>query len=167
MEKPAANKARLIAIVIDYIAIVIYLCLLFITMMLLYLILFEDIPEFSEMNAHLISFVTTVLPVVLCFSIVECKFPYGTVGKRKMNLKVIFSRHTYLHSLIRNTLKFLPWQIGHTGVIAGIYREYSISWFMFGNSGMLLLLLLAGMMTLRKDRRHLGDMGAGTQVVKR
>ncbi|WP_020008528.1 RDD family protein [Salinicoccus albus] len=167
MKNPAANKTRLIALAIDYIAIVIYLCLLFITMMLLYLILFEDIPEFSEMNAHLISFVTTVLPVVLCFSIMEYKFPYGTVGKRKMNLKVIFSRHTYLHSLIRNTVKFLPWQIGHTGVIAGIYRDYSMSWFMFGNSGILLLLILAGMMILRKDRRHLGDMGTGTQVVER
>lgn len=167
MEKTASNKARLIALVIDYIALVVYLCLLFLTMMLLYLILFEDIPEFNEMNAHLVSFLTTVLPVILWFSIMEYKVPYGTVGKRRMNLKVIFSRHTYLHSLIRNTVKFLPWQIGHTGVIAGIYRDYSISWFMFGNSGMLLLIFLAGMMTIRKDRRHLGDLGAGTQVVKK
>lgn len=166
MEKTAGNKARLMALLIDYIVIWMYLVLLFITMMLLYMILFDGIPEFNEMSSHLISFFTTVLPVIIGFSVMEYRSPNGTFGKRKMHLKVQFKDHSYLHSLLRNTVKFIPWQIGHTGVIAAMYRDYSVSWFMLANAGFLLLLILIGMMLLRKDTRHLGDMLAGTQVVK-
>lgn len=167
MEKPAANKERLIALLLDYISILVYLILLFITMTLLYMIIFDGVPEFNEIGSHLISFFTTVLPIVIWFSIMEYRSPNGTIGKRKMNLKVVFKNHSYLHSLIRNAVKFLPWQIGHTGVIAAMYRDYSFTWFMIGNAGVLLLLILIGMMVLRKDHRHFGDMIAGTRVIKR
>ncbi|WP_342389304.1 RDD family protein [Salinicoccus bachuensis] len=166
MKKTAGNKTRLTALMIDYIAIWIYLVLLFITMTLLYMILFDGIPEFNEGSSHLVSFFTTVLPVIIWFSVMEYRSPYGTIGKRKMNLKVEFKDHKYLHSLLRNAVKFLPWQIGHTGVIAAMYRDYSVSWFMLANTGFLLLLIMIGMMLLRKDTRHWGDMLAGTQVIK-
>ena len=29
-------------------------------------------------------------------------------------------------SLIRNTIKFLPWQLGHMGTIHGVYSEFDV-----------------------------------------
>ena len=67
-------------------------------------------------------------------------------------------------SLIRNTIKFLPWQIGHMGTIHGFYSEFDLLSIILSFFATLLAVALLAMMVFRKDKRHLGDLLAHTQV---
>jgi hypothetical protein len=63
---------------------------------------------------------TSVLPIILLFSFLEAI--YGmSLGKRLMKIKLEYFDHSYGRSFLRNTLKYLPWQIGHTTTIIAIY----------------------------------------------
>ncbi|SDK71183.1 hypothetical protein SAMN04488098_10545 [Alkalibacterium thalassium] len=71
-------------------------------------------------------------------------------------------------SMIRNTLKFLPWQFGHMSTIYGIYYGFDS---LFPVIYLMLSIGLAGkyivMAFTRKDGRHLADLIAGSMVVKK
>ena len=67
-------------------------------------------------------------------------------------------------SLIRNTIKFLPWQIGHMATIHGFYIEFDLLSIILSFFATLLAVALLAMMVFRKDKRHLGDLLARTQV---
>ena len=61
-------------------------------------------------------------------------------------------------SLIRNTIKFLPWQIGHMGTIHGFYSNFdglSISLSISASSPRS---FATGNDMFRNDKRHLGDL---------
>ncbi|WP_218121436.1 hypothetical protein [Alkalibacterium thalassium] len=70
--------------------------------------------------------------------------------------------------MIRNTLKFLPWQFGHMSTIYGIYYGFDS---LFPVIYLMLSIGLAGkyivMAFTRKDGRHLADLIAGSMVVKK
>lgn len=51
------------------------------------------------------------------------------------------------------------------GVIHGIYSDFDMTAIMIANSGTFLGLVLLFMGLFRKDKRHLGDLIAGTKVV--
>ena len=164
MEKTYLKK-RFLALLIDYILIWVYLILLFLIFSVIYILFFDAVPEFTEISAHLIAFFTTVLPVTLAFSYMESKRPYATPGKRRMGLKVENELPVPASSLLRNAFKFLPWHIGHTGVIRAVYQDYSVFWFMVGNAGFVLAGIYVLMVLFRDDHRHLPDMIAGGDVV--
>ena len=67
-------------------------------------------------------------------------------------------------SLLRNTIKFFPWQIGHMGTIHGFYSEFDSLSIILSFLATLLAVALLVMMVFRKDKRHLGDLIAHTQV---
>ena len=71
---------------------------------------------------------------------------------------------TVQSSLIRNAIKFLPWQIGHMGTIHGFYSEFDFLSIILSFIAPLLAVALLAMMVFRKDKRHLGDLIAYTQV---
>lgn len=160
-------KDRLFALLIDYLVICVYLIVLFTAFMMIYFIIMDGLPEYSQMEAQVLSFTTTVLPVTLAFSIMESDPPCGTVGKRIRGIKVTYKKRTFLNSLLRNAAKFLPWHIGHVGVIAAIYNDYSTGWFMLANAGFVLALVYLLMAVFRKDHRHIPDMLAGTKVIRK
>ena len=67
-------------------------------------------------------------------------------------------------SLIRNAIKFLPWQLGHMGTIHGFYSNFDVLFIVLSISATFLAVLLLAMTMFRKDKRHLGDLLAHTQV---
>lgn len=151
---------------IDYIVILFYLILLLIANLTFYLLVLGRVPELTVFQGQLIATFESVLPIVLIFSLLDYKKPYGTYGKRKFKLKVKYKTPSFYRSLVRNGIKFLPWQLAHIGIIDGIYTEFT-TWpsIVFTNLGILLAIILLGMGLFRKDKRHLGDLLAGTQVV--
>ncbi len=53
-----------------------------------------------------------LLPITLLFTFLDYKND-GSFGKAKAGLELVYQKKTVQASLIRNTIKFLPWQIGH------------------------------------------------------
>ena len=159
-------KTRLKEFAIDYIVIVAYLVLLFAVAGTFYMVAFGEIPAFSQRQSQLIATGASVMPIVIVFSLMDYQAPFGTFGKRKAGLKVSYKTRAYWRSLVRNVVKFLPWQLAHMGVIGGMYSNFASPLAMaalYVSLGLLALLL--GMTLFRKDGRHLGDMLAGTRVI--
>jgi len=70
---------------------------------------------------QLLAFGTTVLPVTLYFALSEAGPHAASVGKRRRHLHVstsIGERPSLARTLLRNALKFLPWQLAHTAMLA-------------------------------------------------
>ena len=156
-------KKRMIELLFDYLFILAYLALLFLVSMLFYIIFFNGIPEFTEIQSHWLVFFTSVLPITLLFTFLDYT-NNGSFGKVKAGLQLVYQKKTVQASLIRNTIKFLPWQLGHMGTIHGVYSEFDVLSISLSISATLLAVLLLAMTIFRKDKRHLGDLLARTQV---
>lgn len=163
---PIQVQVRIKELAIDYGVILLYLIFLLMANLVFYFLVLDGIPEFTIVQSQLIATFEAVVPIVLIFSLLDYKKPYGTYGKRKSGLKVQYKTPSFFRSLVRNSIKFLPWHLAHNGVINGIYSEFT-NWssIVFTNTGILLAILLLTMGFFRKDKRHLGDLIAGTQVV--
>lgn len=144
----------------------IYIVLLFSVTMLFYTILFGEIPEISQVGTQIIAALTTVVPICVFSTIYEVKSKYGSIGKRKMGLKVVSSSNSLYHPIIRNTVKFLPWQMAHIAVINGIYSNFSsVTFFGFYIASLLLVIVFIWQVIFTKDHRHLGDILSKSKVI--
>ena len=81
-------KTRLKEFAIDYIVIVVYLVLLFAATRTFYMITFGEIPVVSQWQSQLIATCASIIPIVIIFSILDDRAPFGTFGKRKAGLRV-------------------------------------------------------------------------------
>ena len=160
---PISLKKRMMEFLFDYLFILAYLVFLFIVSMLIYIIFFNGIPEFTEIQSQWLVFLTSILPITLLFTYLDYA-KNGSFGKVKAGLKLVYQKKTVQASLIRNVIKFLPWQLGHMGTIHGFYSEFDVLSIILSNSATLLAVLLLAMTLFRKDKRHLGDLLAHTQV---
>ena len=160
---PISFKKRMIEFLFDYLFILAYLVLLFLSSMLIYIIFFNGVPEFAEIQSQWLVFFTSVLPITLLFTFLDYK-NYGSFGKVKAGLELVYQKKTVQASLIRNVIKFLPWQLGHMGTIHGLYSDFDVLSIILSFSATLLAVLLLAMTMFRKDKRHLGDLLAHTQV---
>ena len=160
---PIPFKKRMIEFLFDYLFILAYLVLLFLSSMLIYIIFFNGVPEFAEIQSQWLVFFTSVLPITLLFTFLDYK-NYGSFGKVKAGLELVYQKKTVQASLIRNVIKFLPWQLGHMGTIHGLYSDFDVLSIILSFSATLLAVLLLAMTIFRKDKRHLGDLLASTQV---
>ena len=160
---PISFKKRMIELLFDYLFILAYLALLFLGSMLFYTIFFNGIPEYTEIQSQCLVFFTSVLPVTLLFTFLDYT-KNGSFGKEKAGLQLVYKKKTVQASLLRNTIKFLPWQIGHMGTIHGFYSEFDFLSIILSCLATLLAVVLLAMMVFRKDKRHLGDLIAHTQV---
>ena len=156
-------KKRMIELLFDYLFILAYLVLLFLGSMLIYIILFNGVPEFTEIQSQCLVFFTSVLPITLLFTFLDYR-KNGSFGKAKAGLQLFYKKKTVQASLLRNTVKFLPWQIGHMGTIHGFYSEFDSLSIILSFLATLLAVALLAMIVFRKDKRHLGDLIAHTQV---
>ena len=147
----------------DYLFILAYLVFLFLGSMLIYIIFFNGVPEFTEIQSQWLVFFTSVFPITLLFTFLDYK-NNGSFGKAKAGLELVYQKKTVQASLIRNTIKFLPWQIGHMGTIHGFYSNFDGLSIILSISATLLAVLLLTMTIFRKDKRQLGDLLACTQV---
>ena len=104
---------RLIAYCLDYIIIVMYALLLFGLTIILNL---KELA-LTPISRQFLGFISLTLPVFLYFYLSEKGSHRATIGKRMMNISVFYeSDSTKPRILQRNILKFLPWEIAHTGV---------------------------------------------------
>ena len=156
-------KKRMIELLFDYLFILAYLALLFLGSMPFYTIFFNGIPEYTEIQSQCLVFFTSVFPITLLFTFLDYT-KNGSFGKAKAGLQLIYKKKTVQSSLIRNAIKFLPWQIGHIGTIHGFYSEFDFLSIILSFLATLLAVALLAMMVFRKDKRHLGDLIAHTQV---
>lgn len=159
-------KRRFLALFIDYLWIIAYLVILFGIAMGVYFGIVGSIPKFTERGSHLISFLTTVLPITLFFTWKESKEPFATPGKKKVGLRVVYEKNPFGTSLLRNSLKLLPWQLGHMAVIHGLYVDFATP-FVYITYGLAIVLPITYilMVILRKDHRHLPDLITRSRVV--
>ena len=160
---PISVKKRMIEFLFDYLFILAYLLILFLGSMLIYIIFFNGIPEFTEIQSQCLVFLTSVLPIILLFTYLDYK-KNGSFGKAKAGLELVYQKKTVQASLIRNVIKFLPWQLGHMGTIHGFYSNFDKLSIIFSISATLLAASLLAMTLFRKDKRQLGDLLACTQV---
>lgn len=160
---PISVKKRMIEFLFDYLFILAYLLILFLGSMLIYIIFFNGIPEFTEIQSQCLVFLTSVLPIILLFTYLDYK-NNGSFGKAKAGLELVYQKKTVQASLIRNVIKFLPWQLGHMGTIHGFYSNFDKLSIIFSISATLLAASLLAMTLFRKDKRQLGDLLACTQV---
>ena len=163
---PIKFQVRCKELIIDYLVILIYLALLLIVNLIFYFLVFGRIPEFTSIQSQVIATFESVIPIVIIFSVLDYRRTFGTFGKRKTGLEVQYKTRSFFSSLVRNCIKFLPWQLAHMGVIDGIYTNFT-SWtsMVFSNAGILLAIIMLCMGLFRRDKRHLGDIIAKTQVV--
>lgn len=163
-DNPIPFSIRLKELIFDYIFILSYLLGLAVLVFSFYFLAFKEIPEFTMLQSQLIATVTSVIPIIVIFTWMDCHG--GSWGKKKTGLTVIYQGNPVQSALIRNIIKFLPWQIGHMGTIAGIYSNYAD---LFGHictvSSLALFMILLLMAFHREDKRHLGDLLTGSQVV--
>lgn len=159
---------RGLAAFIDYSCIILYALLLLGIAMLLQL---QDIV-LSPLAGQLLGIFTLTIPVVTCFILWE-KSPYrGTPGKRIAGLMVLSNDPSKRTTgvILRNVIKFLPWEIAHTGVHWLLYyNRIGVdipSWVMvllIVPQVMLFVYLLS--IPLDKKGRSVYDRCSGTRVV--
>lgn len=76
--------------------------------------------------AQLVGFFVMTIPFTLYFTFSEASKHRATVGKRTLGISVSTvggSRMTRGKALIRNGIKFLPWEIGHLVAQQSVYSE--------------------------------------------
>ena len=156
-------KRRLKEAIIDYFVILAYLILLFFVNVIIIYTFFDGIPDYSEIQAQLVATFTSVIPIILIFSYLDF-FNKGSFGKKLSGLKLVYSSYRYRFSLLRNIIKFLPWQLGHLGVIHGMYSNFDSTAVIIASFGCLLGIIWLLMAFIKKDKRHPGDVLAGTRV---
>lgn len=159
---PIPFTVRIKELCIDWLVISAYLLCLFAVSIACYFITLGGIPTFSELHSQLIATFASVLVVVALFTYLD--FKGGSIGKRTAGLEIYFAHRSFSRSLVRNSVKFFPWQIGHMAVIHGVYTEFDTMSIVLSLISCILLVIMFLMGTMRRDRRHLGDILAGTQV---
>lgn len=73
----------------------------------------------------------------------------GVLGSLKLDF-TWFTKKTVKASLIRNTIKFLPWQLGYMGTIHGVYSNFDLLFIILSFLATLFAVLLMAMTILGK-----------------
>ena len=160
---PISAKKRITELLFDYLLIITYLGILFLCAITFYYLVFNGVPMQTEFQAQTLTFFISVLPIMLYFTFSDYA-KNGSFGKSKAGLRLVYQKKTIQASFIRNLIKFLPWQLGHMGTIHGVYSDFDLISIILSSLATLLALLLLAMAIFRKDKRHLGDLLAHTQV---
>ena len=84
---PIPFKKRMTEFLFDYLFILAYLLLLFLGSMLIYIIFFNGIPEFTEIQSQWLVFFTSILPITLLFTFLDYA-KNGSFGKTKAGLEL-------------------------------------------------------------------------------
>jgi len=114
---------RIFAFLIDYLFIALYAGILFLIVYTA-IKLFDLNINVSPIIGQLIGLISLTLPIVLYFVIMENKSKQGTIGKNIMKIKVTDENNqtaSLKKIIIRNIIKFLPWEIAHLGIHWTIY----------------------------------------------
>ncbi|MEN0049482.1 MAG: RDD family protein [Bacteroidota bacterium] len=104
---------RIGAYLLDYTIIAVYASLLFGMTILLDL----KNSNLTPLSGQLVGLVLMTLPVFLYFFLMEQSKNGATIGKKILNIAVSSEIQNRRKSVLkRNVIKFLPWELAHTGV---------------------------------------------------
>jgi len=107
---------RILAFALDYLIIIGY------GMVLFALTTTISVASLSPLEGQIVGFISLTLPVFLYFYLMEKSSLAATLGKRVMNISVqTNTENNSKRVLLRNILKFIPWEIAHLGVHWIIY----------------------------------------------
>ena len=169
MEQSAALKRRFAALLFEYLTILGYMAILFAINMFVYLVILGGIPLFGELGMNLIS-LTLIVPVVLFAILTEAGKRHATWGKRRMRLRVASVDAGEVKPwriIVRNLIKFLPWQLAHMAVFHcfTLQWEFTPLWTAVMIIVDVLPFVWIGFL-FRKDHRGIHDLIAKTVVVE-
>ena len=88
---PISVKKRMMEFLFDYLFILAYLVFLFIVSMLIYIIFFNGVPEFTEIQSQWLAFFTSVLPIMILFTFLDYA-KNGSLGKIKAGLELVYQK---------------------------------------------------------------------------
>jgi len=173
MNRYAGFWNRAGAFALDYIVILLYLLILGLIGFLINSLggtfswLFAD-----RIRAQLSGFLLVTLPVTLYFALSESSPQRATWGKRRLGLQVTdydAERISVWRSLVRTTLKFIPWEIAHTFVWTIAFSPADTpAWV---NVSIILVYALIGLnlafLIFTKKHQTIYDLLAKTCVIKR
>ena len=155
---------RLKAFVVDYLIILTYMGLLFGATVLISKLFHLKLENTNPLIGELIAFVTLTLPVILYFMFYENGKYAGTIGKRKFGLQVVSNSLTKAsigQLLIRNFIKFLPWELAHFFIYRLFYfnslNKTVPNWVLTGlivSQGLALIYLLSIIFNKKKNTRN-------------
>jgi uncharacterized RDD family membrane protein YckC len=158
---------------LDYFIILIYIGLLVGTTLSVSAIFHLKLSNVDPVIGELIAFATLTLPVILYFVISENSKHAGTIGKRKMGVQIVnntLARASIGQLLIRNCIKFLPWELAHFFIYRLFYfnsiTETAPEWVLTGlivSQGLAIIYLLFIIFT--KDNRSVYELLSQTRVV--
>lgn len=163
-DNPLNKMQRITELLVDWLMICLYLIVLFLMISIInFFVHGTAFPYYSEETSQFIAAFTTTIPITLVFAWMEYSWG-GTLGKIFAGLRLVSETKSFGRLLVRNLIKFLPWQLGHMAVFRFMYHEpdaLAVITYML-SLGLMLILIMMGFW--RKDKRHLGDLLAGTQV---
>jgi uncharacterized RDD family membrane protein YckC len=110
---------RGLAFFIDWFIILIYAGLLFGIVTFFQNNSGQQFIQSSPIKGQLIGFLILTIPVLIYFVLHEYSAKQATTGKRILGLKVVNIQNekaSFKEVLLRNVLKFAPWEIAHVGV---------------------------------------------------
>ena len=118
----AVGVRRLLAFAIDWLVVILWSGVLFGIVM----IVTSGHPPTPEnpWKAQAIGFLFMTLPVTLYFAFCESSAMRATLGKRALGLVVVQEsggRLRFRSALLRNAVKFVPWEFGHTLTQQAVY----------------------------------------------
>jgi|JI102314A2RNA_FD_contig_51_1578006_length_1183_multi_2_in_0_out_0_1 uncharacterized RDD family membrane protein YckC len=158
---------RIFAWIIDWLIIAVYACALFGVMMTLSSMEIVTLGAVHPVKGQVIGFLTLTLPVVLYCIFTEAGSRHATFGKRIMKIEIMGNPLTTGEIVLRNVIKFLPWEFAHAGIlwINYINTPETPRWIWLLLIGPQVLVVIYVMsIVATKGSRSLYDMIAGTRV---
>ncbi|MGE7766932.1 RDD family protein [Peribacillus sp. NPDC096540] len=166
----ASYKIRIFAFLLDYLVIVIYGIFVVGTISFILRSYISPLFSSSTVTAELTGFFMMTLPVSLYFVLCECSKWQGTLGKRKMGIRVIDSAGKRIgigRSVFRTVTKFLPWEVAHFGVwhlmLPSAFSEVTV-YIILSAANLAIIIYLIIPLTNKKGK-NVYDWLAGTEVV--
>src|SRR5690625_998525 len=163
-------KKRIYAFLLDWLVITVYGIFVVGTISFVFRPYIEPLFSSSPATAELTGFFMITLPVSLYFILCECSKWQGTLGKRKMGIRVVDrfgQRIGIVRSVVRTVIKFLPWEVAHFGIwqliLPSTLSEMTVLIILNAVNLAILVYLLIPLTNKRK--KNIYDWSAGTMVI--
>lgn len=158
---------RILAWIIDWVVILLYACALFGVMAALSQMGVVVLGSVHPVQGQLIGFFTLTLPVILYCILFESGQRHATPGKRVMKIEVTATPLTTREIVLRNIIKFLPWEFAHAGILWINYINTPETplwiWLLLIGPQVLIVIYIMSVVAT-KGSRSVYDLIAGTRI---
>lgn len=166
----APFKKRIYAFLLDCLVITVYGIFVVGTISFVFRPYIEPLFSSSPVTAELTGFFMITLPVSFYFILCDCSKSQGTLGKRKMDIRVVdgFGQRIGIRrSVVRTVIKFLPWEVAHFGIwqlmFPSTLSDMTVLIILYAVNLAILIYLIIPL--TNKKKKNVYDWVAGTEVV--